>query len=108
MGGDRMNRGRMMCAGVGLAVTLWTSSALAVDPALVKARQKFFGVDNVDVNTGLVKKDRVIASWATNTTYLVSIMGRVILLDSYITRPELPAPPIDRRYSPILPQDLID
>src|SRR3954454_1999469 len=104
-----MNRGRFAVVGVSLAMCLSSTVALAAaDPALVKARQKFFGVDNVDVNTGLVKKDRVIASWATNTTYLVSIMGLVILLNIYITRPALPAPPIDRRYSPILPQDLID
>ncbi|NUZ07760.1 MBL fold metallo-hydrolase [Piscinibacter koreensis] len=85
-----------------------TSAWSAADPTLLKARQKFFGIDNVDVNTGAVKKDKVIASWATNTTYVVSVMGRVILLDSYITKPELPTTPIDRRYSPLLPQDLID
>ena len=103
-----MNRGRMLCAGVGLAVAMLTCNALAADPAMLKARQKFFGIDNVDPNTAIVRKDRVLASWATNTTYLVSILGRVILLDSYITRPELPTSPIDRRYTPILPQDLID
>ena len=77
-------------------------------PPLLKARQKFFGIDNVDVNTGAVKKDKVIASWATNTTYVTSILGRVVLLDSYISRPELPTSPIDRRYAPVLPQDFID
>jgi hypothetical protein len=88
---------------------LFTSVTLAaVDPALLKARQKFFGIENVDVNTGAVKKDKVIASWATNTTYVTSILGRVVLLDSYISRPELPTTPIDRRYAPVLPQDLID
>lgn len=103
-----MNR-RMVFAGVSLAMCLSTSVALAaVDPAVLKARQKFFGIDNVDVNTGAVKKDKVIASWATNTTYVTSILGHVILLDSYISRPELPTSPIDRRYSPVLPQDLID
>jgi len=78
-----------------------------VDPALVTARQKFFGIENVD-SRGRVKKDKVIASWATNTTYVVSVLGRVILLDSYINRPELPTSPIDRRRTPILPQDLAD
>ena len=75
---------------------------------MLKARQKFFGIDNVDVNTAAVKNDKVIASWATNTTYVVSIMGRVVLLDSYITTPQLPSSPIDRRYAPVLPQDFID
>ena len=86
-----MNRRRMAFAGVSVAMCLCTSVALAaVDPAMLKARQKFFGIDNVDVNTGAVKKDKVITSWLTNTTYIVSIMGNVILLDSYISRPELP------------------
>ncbi|HWZ73542.1 MAG TPA: MBL fold metallo-hydrolase [Casimicrobiaceae bacterium] len=104
-----MNRGRMVIAGLALAMCWWTSVALAAaDPALLKARQKFFGIDNVDVNTGAVKKDKVIASWATNTTYVTSILGHVVLLDSYLSRPELPTTPIDKRYDPVLPQDLID
>ena len=104
-----MNRGRVVLAGLSMAMFFWTSIALAAaDPALLKARQKFFGIDNVDVNTGAVKKDKVIASWATNTTYVTSILGHVILLDSYLSRPELPTTPIDKRYDPVLPQDLID
>jgi len=103
-----MNR-RLVFAGFSLAMFLSTSAALAaVDPAVLKARQKFFGIDNVDVNTGAVKKDKVIASWATNTTYVTSILGHVVLLDSYLSRPELPTSPIDKRYDPVLPQDLID
>jgi len=103
-----MRRGLMV---TGLAVSLGLCSAVAlaaVDPAMVKARQKFFGIENVDATTGAVRKDKVIASWATNTTYLVSLMGRVVLLDSYLTKPELPTTPIDKRYTPFLPQDLVD
>src|SRR5262245_29359751 len=79
----------------------------AADPALVKARQMFFGIENVDTNTGMVKKDKVILSWATNTTYVVSVLGRVILLDSYINRPELKPAELDTRRTPFLPQDLV-
>lgn len=75
--------------------------------ALVKARQNIFGVENVD-EKGRVDKEKVIFSWATNTTYVASVLGRVILLDSYISRPELPTTPIDRRYTPLLPKDLAD
>ena len=53
---------------------------------LIAARQKVFGIENVDANTGAVKKDKVIFSWLTNTTYAVSVLGRVIMLDSYVTR----------------------
>ena len=79
----------------------------AVSAALVNARQKIFGVENVD-EKGRVDKEKVIFSWATNTTYVASIMGRVVLLDSYLSRPELPTSPIDRRYNPLLPKDLAD
>jgi L-ascorbate metabolism protein UlaG (beta-lactamase superfamily) len=104
-----MKRHGIAAALLPLALGLGASFANAADQAaMVKARQKFFGVENVDANTGAVKKDKVIASWATNTTYVTSILGRVVLLDSYISRPELPTAPIDRRYSPLLPQDLID
>jgi L-ascorbate metabolism protein UlaG (beta-lactamase superfamily) len=83
-------------------------AATAATPGdIVKARQKFFGVENVDAN-GNVKGDKVILSWASNTTYIASIMGRVIMLDSYITQVQLPTTPIDRRYSKMLPQDFVD
>jgi len=74
---------------------------------LIRARQKFFGIENVD-EKGRVDKDKVIFSWATNTTYVVAAAGRVLLLDSYINRPELPTAPLDRRRTPILPQDFVD
>ena len=77
------------------------------DPALQRARQKFFGVENVD-GKGRISKDKVLVSWASNTTYMVAAGGHVFLLDSYINRPELPTAPIDRRRTPILPQDFVD
>jgi len=76
------------------------------NPALMQARQKLFGIENVD-RKGRVKKDKVIASWATNTTYAVSVRGRVILLDSYINTPQLPTTPIDLRRVKFLPQDFV-
>src|SRR5213078_2756567 len=104
-----MIRHRLVAAFLPLALGLSASLASAADlAAMIKARQKFFGIENVDANTGAVRKDKVIASWATNTTYASSIMGHVVLLDSYLSRPELPTSPIDRRYDPILPQDLVD
>src|SRR5689334_23084026 len=77
------------------------------DAALVRARQKFFGVENVDAK-GRVDSAKVIFSWASNTTYVVAAMGHVFLLDSYINRPELPTAPLDTRRTPILPQDFVD
>ncbi|HWZ73545.1 MAG TPA: MBL fold metallo-hydrolase [Casimicrobiaceae bacterium] len=87
----------------------WATIA-AADPALIAARQKFFGAENVDANTGLVRKDKVIISWTSNTTYAVSVMGRVVLLDTFIDRPELAPPPgvQDLRRTPVSAQDLIN
>src|SRR4051794_27811746 len=70
-----MKRSGALFAGLSIAMCLCSSATwAAVDPAVLKARQKFFGIDNVDTNTGAVKKDKVIASWATNTTYVTSIL----------------------------------
>ena len=105
----RKHRKRMIPAilpGVLCALSLTALEAQAND-ALVNARQKFFGIENVDAN-GNVKGDKVIVSWASNTTYVVSIMGRVIMLDSYISQVQLPTTPVDRRHTKILPQDFVD
>ena len=58
-------------------------------PELIAARQKFFGVENVDERSGRVAGDKVLFSWLTNTTYAVSIRGRIVLLDSFATRLEV-------------------
>jgi len=76
------------------------------NPALAQARRKFFGVENVD-EKGRVDKSKVIFSWATNTTYVAAALGHVILLDSYINRPELPTAPLDMRRTKILPTDFV-
>src|SRR5438445_9060788 len=94
-----------------LAVSMLTSAGLAAaDPALITARQKFFGVENVDANSGAVKKNQVLFSWVTNSTLAVSIQGRIVLLDAYIQRLELPPPAnvADLRRSPVDVQDLVD
>jgi len=58
------------------------------NPALVAARQKFFGIENVDARTGRVNDDKVILSWITNASFAASVKGRVILLDTYVQRAE--------------------
>jgi hypothetical protein len=97
-----------LAAAAAAVMAAFASAAPAkdADPALIAARQKLFGVENVD-ERGQVKKDKVIFAWATNTTYIVSVRGRIILLDSYINRPELATTPIDRRRTPVLPQDFV-
>ena len=49
--------------------------------ALVKARQHFFGAENVNEKTGKVREDRVIFSWFGVASFAVAARGRVFFLD---------------------------
>jgi len=57
-------------------------------PALIKARQLVFGIENVNARTGEVDKENVIFSWLTNATVAASIKGRIVLLDTFVHRAE--------------------
>src|SRR5260370_27036997 len=63
-------------------------AAPAAAPEVVKARQFFFGAENVDARSGAVDKDKVVFSWLTNSTIAAAVKGRVVLLDSYVHRAE--------------------
>ena len=52
----------------------------------IKARQHYFGYDNVDPDTGAVRSDRVIMSWAGVATFAAAFNGHVVLLDAWIPR----------------------
>jgi L-ascorbate metabolism protein UlaG (beta-lactamase superfamily) len=54
-------------------------------PELVKARQHYFGPENVNAITGRVNPDRVILSWFGTSSLAASLRGRVVLLDTFIT-----------------------
>lgn len=73
------------------------------DPALIAARQKFFGPDNVDARTGAVTRERVILTWITNASFAASFRGRVVLLDTFVTRLE-----VQPGRTPFTIQDLVD
>ncbi|WP_187148696.1 hypothetical protein [Methylocella silvestris] len=77
--------------------------------AMIAARQKFFGTENINSRTGEVRRDRVIFSWTTNATLAVSLKGRVILLDTYLNRLEVAPDPNkpDLRRTPISVDDLV-
>lgn len=100
-----------------LTIGCWVAPAVAdgkhdndQNAATIAARARFFGAENVDDQSGKVRRDRVIFSWVTNASLAVSIEGRIVLLDTYINRPELPPPAgqPDLRRSPIDVQELID
>jgi len=59
----------------------------AVSPALtLKARQRYFGAENVDPVSGAVRRDRVILSWFGVTNFAMAIRGHVVLLDAWVPR----------------------
>jgi hypothetical protein len=58
----------------------------ALPAATIKARQHYFGLDNVDPTTGAVRSDRVIMSWAGVATFAAAFNGHVVLIDSWIPR----------------------
>ena len=57
----------------------------------VAARTAYFGAENVDATTGEIRKDLVIMSWMSNTTYAAAINGKVVLLDASLLRRETTA-----------------
>jgi L-ascorbate metabolism protein UlaG (beta-lactamase superfamily) len=85
-------KGTLVLGSLAIAVaSALSQSAVAKPPAaqdLVRARNLFFGAENVDQRTGEVDKQKVIFSWTTNASYAVSVKGRVILLDTYVQRAE--------------------
>jgi len=100
-----MNQNRLVLALLAAGMTaLSTLASAAADPAMIAARQRIFGAENVDATTGAVKKDKVIYSWATNITYAVSFLGRVVLLDSYLHRAETNR----NGRTPVVVEDLVD
>ena len=63
-------------------------AAGATPAETIKARQRFFGAENVDARTGAVRRDRVIFSWFGVTNFALAIRGHVLLLDAWVPRGE--------------------
>jgi hypothetical protein len=102
-------------AGSIIGACLWSGVVWAQTPGIdyqdmITARSKFFGAENVDQHTGAVRHDRVIISWVTNASLAASIEGRIVLLDTYINRLEVPPPAgqADLRRTPINVSDLVN
>ncbi len=90
-----------------VSLAIVSTTALAAnnkgDPATIAARQKIFGAENVDAGSGDVRGDKVIISWITNASFAASVKGRVILLDTFVTRLE-----VQPGRTPLVIQDLVD
>ena len=99
----------MLSTVIGYGSPVVAAPGQGVSEDTIAARERFFGAENVDERSGEVRADRVIFSWVTNASLAVSIRGRIVLLDTYINRPELPpaAGAADLRRSPISVQELV-
>jgi len=86
-----------------LAGTTFATSAMAeVDTAdMIAARQHVFGAENVDPETGALPDDRVIFSWLSASSFAGAIQGRVIMMDTFVTRLE-----VERGRTPLVINDL--
>jgi hypothetical protein len=97
-----MKRPRIARLCVAAAAVLAASSATA-NPAMIAARQKIFGIENVNATTGAIKKDQVVFSWLGHNTGAVSMHGRVIMMDSYVARLE-----VQPGRTPFVIKDVVD
>ncbi len=80
-----------------------TSTAAPAPAEVVAARQYFFGAENVDPITGVVRPGEVHLSWVSVATFAAAVDGHVVLFDAYIHKQE------DRpNYVPATTQDLVD
>src|SRR5580692_2805911 len=93
----------MIVGGVLLAGSFVGQAMAKPSAAMIAARQKIFGIENVDAKNGRVRDGRVVFSWLTNATFAAAMKGHVVLLDSFVTRLEI----IPGR-TPIVIQDLLD
>jgi hypothetical protein len=93
----------MIVGGVLLAGSFMGQAMAKPSAAMIAARQKIFGIENVDAKSGKVRDDQVVFSWLTNATFAAAMKGHVVLLDSYVTRLE-----IMPGRTPIVIQDLLD
>jgi hypothetical protein len=98
-----LRRVLMIVGGFLLAGSLMGQAMAKPSAAMIAARQKIFGIENVNARNGKVRDDRVVVSWLTNATFAAAMKGHVVLLDSFVTRLEI----IPGR-TPIVIQDLLD
>ena len=78
----------LLFAAVATATTIGASGANAQDlsPRTIAARQHYFGLDNVNAETGEVRADRVILSWMGVSNFAAALNGHVVLMNAWIPR----------------------
>lgn len=84
-----ISRRTALVAGLGAGAVVAAggrAGAGPADAALIAARSRFFGAENVDQASGVTRPDRVIVSWFGCTSFAVSLGGTVVLLDAWVPR----------------------
>lgn len=85
----RLSR-RAVSLATGLAAVLVLGGAAAPGAGApedtIRARQRFFGAENVDSRTARVRRDRVVLSWIGSAGYAAAFNGHVVLLDAWVPR----------------------
>ncbi|MFB8009277.1 MBL fold metallo-hydrolase [Nocardia sp. NPDC056000] len=88
--GESIQRGLVTPLRRGLGAFAERVSAQPIaEPTLaetIAARQRFFGADLVDAETGAVRSDRVVLSWFGCASFAVALGGSVFLLDAWVPR----------------------
>ncbi|MFD7845785.1 MBL fold metallo-hydrolase [Nocardia sp. NPDC059764] len=56
------------------------------DSRMIAARQRFFGADAVDPDSGAVRADQALVSWFGCASFAVALGGVVFLLDAWVPR----------------------
>ncbi len=70
---------------------------------MVVARQHIFGAENVDPATGKMPGDKVVFSWLSASSFAAAIQGRVVMMDTFVTRLE-----VERGRTPLTIHDLVN
>lgn len=73
-------------ASISLLLGPTSSEAKPTLKETVAARQRFFGKQNVNPQTGAVRSDRVIMSWFSVANYAAAFNGHVVLVDAWVAR----------------------
>ena len=93
----------LAAAGIGIAFADGHDLHHHANQALIDARTKIFGIENVDAKTGALPNDKVVFSWLGHNGGAVSLRGRVIMLDTYVRRLE-----VTPGRTPFVIKDLVD
>src|SRR5262249_29902596 len=76
----------VLCILCSLSSSIKAHDSKSLSAETIAARQKFFGLDNVNAKTGAVRNDRVILSWMGVSSFVAAFKSHVVILDAYVGR----------------------